>query len=510
MRLRRLHLTRYGKFTDHSIDFGEQVKGRPDLHIVYGPNESGKSTALAAFLDLLFGIEARSGFNFLHPYSAMRIGASLEFADGVHEVARIKRAQNSLLDGNDRPIGEGIIAGQLGGIDRDSYRAMFSLDDDTLEAGGESILASQGDLGQLLFSASAGLAELSQTLISLRSEADGFYRYHAHGGELSNLKARLASLRDERERIDTAASRYAQLVEARDHSRAPACNGAIATRTAIQSRMDEIQRCVSALPRLAALREARERLEPLSGLPVAPAGWLELLPKLQEEDITLSVRSESIDREISWRSAELEALIVDETAVRLADRVDRLADLNARYVTADKDIPERRLQVQEEDLAIAGILGRIRRAEEPDPHHLILDASTHGILQDLVARRSGIEASTEAAANALSEARNHLEEARAKLQDADVGVRGAQQDEAQLSALAAVVATLRADDHAARRRVAERSRAQRFDELEDRLLALRPWPGRGRTARDIGRSGPEHHSTLEDRAGGRAESDRSA
>ncbi|WP_370129715.1 AAA family ATPase [Bradyrhizobium ottawaense] len=45
MRLRRLDLTRYGKFTDHSIDFGERPIDQPDLHVIYGPNEAGKSTA---------------------------------------------------------------------------------------------------------------------------------------------------------------------------------------------------------------------------------------------------------------------------------------------------------------------------------------------------------------------------------------------------------------------------------------------------------------------------------
>ena len=60
MRLNRLDLTRYGKFTDRSLDFGAPAPGKADLHIVYGPNEAGKSTALSAFLDLLFGIEPRS------------------------------------------------------------------------------------------------------------------------------------------------------------------------------------------------------------------------------------------------------------------------------------------------------------------------------------------------------------------------------------------------------------------------------------------------------------------
>jgi uncharacterized protein YhaN len=205
MRLKRLDLTRYGMFTDHSIDFGERKEGKPDLHIVYGPNESGKSTALAAFLDLLFGIEPRSRFNFLHPYPAMKVGASLEFSAVAQTFFRVKRPQNSLLDAREQPISEGIVLGELGGIDRESYRTMFSLDDETLEAGGESILASKGDLGQLLFSASAGLADLSRRLVDLRSEADGFYKYRSRSGELSELKGRLITLKEGKEHIDTLA-----------------------------------------------------------------------------------------------------------------------------------------------------------------------------------------------------------------------------------------------------------------------------------------------------------------
>ncbi|WP_027168316.1 AAA family ATPase [Mesorhizobium sp. WSM3224] len=81
MRLRRLELARYGKFTDKAIDFGEEPVSGPDLHIVFGLNEAGKSTALSAYLDLLFGIEERSRYSFLHEYSSMRIGGPLEFED---------------------------------------------------------------------------------------------------------------------------------------------------------------------------------------------------------------------------------------------------------------------------------------------------------------------------------------------------------------------------------------------------------------------------------------------
>ena len=78
MRIRKLGLRRYGKFTDAFIDFGERVVGSPDLHIVYGPNEAGKSTAMSACTELLYGIAPQSKVNFLHPYPTMRIEAELE------------------------------------------------------------------------------------------------------------------------------------------------------------------------------------------------------------------------------------------------------------------------------------------------------------------------------------------------------------------------------------------------------------------------------------------------
>lgn len=476
MRLKCLDLTRYGKFTDHRIEFGERVEGQPDLHIVYGPNEAGKSTALAGFLDLLFGIETRSRFNFIHPYPTMRVGGTLELAGGPQQLVRIKRPQNSLLDARDQPIAEGTLLGELGGIDRESYRTMFSLDDATLEAGGESILSSKGDLGQLLFSASAGLADLSKGLVDLKAEAEGFYKYRARSGELSELKARLAELKAERERIDTLASDYAQLIEARDRA-AIQYDEAIVSRGKIQARMDEILRHLNALPRLADLRALRERIAPLADLPDAPRGWPEELPKLQKDEIELGIRAQGLTEEIAELSGQLDAIVVDETALRLADKVERLADLRARHVTAEKDIPERRLQLREAEFAISTILGRIERTGETEPDRLVLGASVVGALRALIETRSGIDAALKSAADELSEARRRLDEAQARLGEAGGDPETGEGRETRMSSLAATVTAARADDHAARRRLAERARDAARATLADRLRELRPWNG---------------------------------
>src|SRR5690606_22086945 len=140
MRLRRLDLTRYGKFTDYSIDFGEATPGEPDLHIVYGLNEAGKSTSLSAYLDLLFGIEERTRYGFLHQPKSMEIGGCLEFGGAAHEFKRVKQRNNSLLDSYGQPVNDAVLSVPLAGLSRDAYRMMFSLDDHPHEEGGNAIL----------------------------------------------------------------------------------------------------------------------------------------------------------------------------------------------------------------------------------------------------------------------------------------------------------------------------------------------------------------------------------
>lgn len=471
MRLHRLDLTRYGIFTGQTIDFGPHRPGEPDLHIIYGPNEAGKSTSLAAFLDLLFRIEKNSRYNFRHPYATMRIGAALEISGRVHEFARIKRDQRSLLNGTDEPVAEEVILAELGGIERGAYRTMFSLDDDTLEAGGESILTSKGDLGELLFAASAGLADLSRTLTDLRTEADGFYKYHARGGELPQLKVELAALKAERERIDTLAPDYARLVDARDDD-LRLYETAFAERGAIHARMAEIQRILAALPHLATLRGAREKLSPLTALPEAPPHWADDLPGLQRLAIELPVKVAAVDADIGRIDGELAAIVVDDVATRAAGRFERLDGLRSRTVTAVIDIPVRQRELAGWEARIEATLGRLGRPGEAEPARLLLSAPRQAALDALIGTRSGIETVVTNAQDEYADALHQLGEARAVLQGQ--AVDGAA---ATLAPLAATLAIVRGSDHAVRLRNAERRSTAEGEKLAEQMVALWPWQG---------------------------------
>ena len=315
MRIARLDLTRYGRFNDYQLDFGAAPLSGSDFHIVYGLNETGKSTAAAGILDLLFGIEKQSAYGAAkgrasvpnwHPYNAMRIGARLELGERAYEVARLKRDKNSLVGADDRPLDESLLTAELAGVDREAFHMMFSLDDESLEKGGEAILASHGDLGQLLFSASAGLAEISDRLDWLRRKADGFYRPRASTTELAELKRELDALKEERDAADTLAPAYAELVRQRDAAR-QAYAAAAKSLSERRAREDEIQRLLGALPRLAALREAESQCAPLEALAVPPDGWRDEVQQLQAEAIRLAAQKESAEREISALEDQLRA-----------------------------------------------------------------------------------------------------------------------------------------------------------------------------------------------------------
>jgi uncharacterized protein YhaN len=170
MKIERLTLERYGAFEDTTLD----LEG-PDvlLHIVHGPNEAGKSTALSAIADLLFGIPERTPYAFRHEYARLRIGAAISDRAGHRlDIRRRKGRQNTLLDANDAPLPDASLAPFLGGADRAFFERLFGLDHQRLRQGGEAMLAAGGDLGRSLFQAGSGITGVLEALVRLRGEAE--------------------------------------------------------------------------------------------------------------------------------------------------------------------------------------------------------------------------------------------------------------------------------------------------------------------------------------------------
>ncbi len=474
MRLNRLDLTRYGKFTDHVIDFGKVPAGQPDLHIIYGLNEAGKSTTLAAYLDLLFGMPQQTPYSFLHPYGSMRIGAQLDIDGTAHELARLKQRTGSLIDGRGSPVNDALLVGALGGVSRDAYRTMFSLDDKSLEEGGNAIIQSKGELGELLFSASSGLAGLSKALVAAGNEAASVYKRRSSTSKMAELKRALETLKAERNAIDTFAAAYASLNTAHETAKT-AYDGAAAELAEVRTRHTGLNRILTALP--LSLELARLEADPVNQteLPRPPAEWFALLPQLMHDETRLKAVLREKDRSIEQLQHEINNIAVDEQAGLIAAHEKALRDGIARFHSADEDLPKRKQSLAEQDGALARLLADLERSPHDDAEALLLPASTTAVIRELIEKRSGLDAQLASAERELKRSRDALE----RLREDDTAENGAGEtlDDITLDRLEAALARLTGSDLPSRLSFEKRGRTQLQRNVENRLGLLAPWSG---------------------------------
>ncbi len=173
MRIERLLLERFGHFEDFELDFGPV----PRLHVVFGPNEAGKSTLLAAIGDLLFGMPAQTPYNFRHPYGCLRIGARVVSTGGAALEFKRRKARTHAgtlltLGKAEVPLPDDALTPFLGGSDRALFERMFGLDHRRLREAGERMIQSDGDLGQAIFEAGSGIDSLNRVLGTLTADLD--------------------------------------------------------------------------------------------------------------------------------------------------------------------------------------------------------------------------------------------------------------------------------------------------------------------------------------------------
>ena len=160
MKLTTLNLKAVGPFTGVVLDLSAGEQG---LHLIYGPNEAGKTSTLRALSHLLFGFPQRSADNFVHPNEQLRIGGTLRHSSGEElEIIRRRGNRNTLRGPDDSSvIADDCLARFMGGLNQDTFKTLFGIDHERLTQAGEEIRTGQGHLGEMLFAANcrAGRAQ---------------------------------------------------------------------------------------------------------------------------------------------------------------------------------------------------------------------------------------------------------------------------------------------------------------------------------------------------------------
>ncbi|KPF81916.1 hypothetical protein IP70_22815 [alpha proteobacterium AAP38] len=372
MRINRLDLERYGHFDGTSLDLSN-----PDarLHIIHGPNEAGKSTALSAICDLLFGVPERSRLGFRHGNNALRIGAALALPDGrVMEVKRRKGRTATLLDGDGgTALPDNILAPWLGGLDRAAFERLFGLDHARLRAGGEAMLAAGGDLARTLFQAGSGLSGLDRIVTRLTGDADEIgspHRKQASKPLWQSIDAHAeaaARMRNEATKAEAWEAAEAAVTSAREQL--AAIRATLAEAETARSRLERLRRVRPLLARLDDLASALAGAGEGPDLPESlAADWR----RAEAEMLTSARQADQTAKALAEAEAALEAAGPVPALLSLAAPIEALYQRQGEMAKSAADLP-RRQQEQAAALARLAQLARdIGQTADIDPLSALL------------------------------------------------------------------------------------------------------------------------------------------
>jgi uncharacterized protein YhaN len=416
MRIRQLDLLRYGHFTNASIGL---PRGEPDFQMLLGENEAGKSTAMNGVEDLLFGIPGNSPRNFLHEYNAMRVGAVLEKGGDTLKLRRRKGNKDTLLGEDETPLpsGEGAIAPFLAGADRRFYTRMFSLDHERLRQGGKEILQAQDDVGQMLFSAGAGILGLRETLKAMEAEADALWASRRAGHRKyfqaqDRLEAAEASMRENvvtTTKWQSLKSAFETANEA--HS---VIEREIETKSAELRKLNRIRRVC---------RDVRKRAESESAIKalgtVVPFDddASKTLEKAAKDEAAATGRIAALSEQIAALEAERAGLTFDETLLARAEDIAQLHDRRIQIRSGKADLPKRRAELAAAETALKRLAAELEW--EGDVDHVIARIPAKAkvaVLRGLLNRRGAQAGALENAKDALDEAEETLTEIVAEIE----------------------------------------------------------------------------------------------
>lgn len=352
MRLRSLDLTRFGHFTDRTLDFGP-ANGSSDFHIIYGPNEAGKTTTMEAVLRLFYGFPHREPYAFRHQRSNLRVSGCVEIEGTSKRFTRLPLRNASLLDGQGAAVPDAALTGHLGGLSEADYRALLCLDDDTLERGGEEIAQAKGDIGRLLFSASAGVADLSAGLLQVREAAEALWRPRASKTRVAAIKQALKDLEGQIRQNDVTPRAWEAF--RRKVQDAQSYEGAArAERDRIRERMAAGQARQRALPLLAEIDVVAARLQGREDWPAQLGFEPDALFTMLSEDTRAQHDRQSLEARERHLTDALAEVIQTPELVGLTAALAPLTDRAEQDRAAARSLDDVQRTLGEERAALAG------------------------------------------------------------------------------------------------------------------------------------------------------------
>ncbi|MDH3829001.1 MAG: AAA family ATPase, partial [Desulfobacterales bacterium] len=338
MKIDTFKLLAYGPFTDKVLDFSGKDFG---LHVVYGLNEAGKSTALRALIGLFYGFGHIIADDWLHDYNKLAVGASLNFLDGeVLNLSRYKRRKNDLInDDTGEPIEQAKLDLYLGKMGRENFEHAFGISHYSLRQGVDSVLAAGGDLGHALFAATSGLNTLKQVMVKLEGKHNLLFTPRKKTAAINAGISQLNKLRKEQREASAGHRQWKKMKKELDDLQQSEVEG-IEQVEALGSKISLLSRYRGALKFVATREQLEKDLTDLGVVPDLPDDFSQQRVATQVAIKESRQAENNLTRDLADIDRKLEKLTYDEKIIANEKMIKTLADeahVHTRAVADGKD-----------------------------------------------------------------------------------------------------------------------------------------------------------------------------
>ncbi len=377
MKFLSFELLAYGPFSDISLDLSGGEKG---LHIIYGPNEAGKSAALRAITNLLYGFPSYSVDNFVHANPQLRIGARLLHSSGEEiYVIRRKGRKNTLLDTSGNVFTDDILDKYLVEVTRDTFTKMFGMDHVVLVAGGKTIISGGGDIGHSLFAASTGIVDMRKIVEPLESASNELFRPTGSNPIINKLIQKYKELKKEIADKSLASKDWSKHHQAlRDAEKEKKVVEDDLNK--YKSKRNRLERFKIAIPKIGSLQELRNELSKMGAVVILPD---EFSSQRQDAQGTLD-RAQSykleLEEELSKINEDISKISPKKSLITAREKIKELFQRSGSYKKAMLDLPKRKTEY---DILLGKVKATLKKL---DPKRSINDVESLRLTDSQIVR----------------------------------------------------------------------------------------------------------------------------
>ena len=338
MRLHELYIDGFGHFCDQTMG-----PLNPAITVLYGPNETGKSTLLAFIRTILFGFRRSGRSQFYPPLAGGKHGGRITLSDDQGTTYTLERSEGPkggpyvLRTNSGEVLADPSILQRLTGHSTlDLFSNVFAFSLEEMQSEG---LMNDAELSGRLYSTGMGASALPEFIRKLDKHREALFRPQGSTQEIVVLIRKLNDVDDKLRDIQGNAEQYHRLTsrQAEISRELTEIDSEISN---LNTSRTEIERLLQGWDEWVALEDCEARLRDIPKFERFPENPIERLEGLQSRIRTARNERDEADDELQRIKEAVKAPIPGEALLNDAESIEAIRRGRTRFDDSAHNLPK--------------------------------------------------------------------------------------------------------------------------------------------------------------------------